>query len=312
MALIRELDGVNVKENFTWRLNDGDKLVSDKYQIVEMFNSYFIELPKSIFTELINITGDYISPEKRVHSQLEIPHITPEQVNDFLDQIPVNKATGPDGVGIRLLKLAAPVISESLSRIINSCIITGKFPTKWKEASVTPIYKDQIKHSVADIYADDTTLSYAHDYSSAPQSITVELQKDITNLADWSRVNHMVLNEEKTKTLLIAGKRLKKKMDTLDIDLMLNGKKLQQQKSRQEFVPLVAELVDRAHVEPLHLKNNACALAHRYSLNQAIEMSKPHLSTSFSQVPPETPLFKFIDVLRSKCNLNRLENYKMV
>ncbi|CAB4015701.1 Hypothetical predicted protein, partial [Paramuricea clavata] len=226
--LIRELDGVNVKENFTWRLNDGDKLVSDKYQIVEMFNSYFIELPKSIFTELINITGDYISPEKRVHSQLEIPHITPEQVNDFLDQIPVNKATGPDGVGIRLLKLAAPVISESLSRIINSCIITGKFPTKWKEAIVTPIYKDQIKHSVADIYADDTTLSYAHDYSSAPQSITVELQKDITNLADWSRVNHMVLNEEKTKTLLIAGKRLKKKMDTLDIDLMLNGKKLQQ------------------------------------------------------------------------------------
>ena len=373
--LIRELDGVNVKENFTWRLNDGGKLVSDKYQIVEMFNSYFIELPKSILTELINITGDYISPEKRVHSQLEIPHITPEQVNDFLDQIPVNKATGPDGVGIRLLKLAAPVISESLSRIINSCIITGKFPTKWKEASVTPIYKgkgckskasnyrpisvlsvlskvferhiasslrahlkenallyglqsgfrksfstetalirlldqllfnldencvsglvlvdykkafdlidhnilikklfsygvhgqslelfksylsdrsqyvnvdgvksssrpvecgvpqgsilgpilfiifindlpDQIKHSVADIYADDTTLSYAHDYSSAPQSITVELQKDITNLADWSRVNHMVLNEEKTKTLLIAGKRLKKKMDTLDI-----------------------------------------------------------------------------------------------
>ena len=78
------------------------------------------------------------------------------------------------------------------------------------------------------------------------------------------------------------------------------------QKSRQEVVPLVAELVDRAHVEPLHLKNNVCALAHRYLLNQAIEMCKPHLSTSFSQVPPETPFFKFIDVLRSKCNLNRL------
>ena len=38
------------------------------------------------------------------------------------------------------------------------------------------------------------------------------------------------------------------------------------QKSRQEFVPLVAELVNRAHVEPLHLKNNVCALAHRYLL----------------------------------------------
>ena len=80
------------------------------------------------------------------------------------------------------------------------------------------------------------------------------------------------------------------------------------QKSRQEFVPLVSELIDRAHVEPLHLKNNACALAHRYILNQAIEMSKPNLPTSFSQVPPKTPLFKFIDALRSKCSLNRLAN----
>ena len=80
------------------------------------------------------------------------------------------------------------------------------------------------------------------------------------------------------------------------------------QKSRQEFVPLVGELIDRAHVEPLHLKNNACALAHRYLLNQAIEMSKPHLSTclSFTQVPPDTPFSRYIDILRSKCNLSRL------
>ena len=78
------------------------------------------------------------------------------------------------------------------------------------------------------------------------------------------------------------------------------------QKSRQEFVPLVAELVDREHVEPLHLRNNACALAHCYLLNQAIEMTKPHLPSSFSQVSPDTSFFKFIDILRSKCNLNRL------
>ena len=139
--LIRELDGENAcKEKSTWSLKDGDKTVTDKHQIAEMFNSYFIEQPKSILTELINSTGNYIFPEQQVHSQFEIPHITSEQVKAFIDQIPVDKATGPDGVGIWLLKLATPVISESLSRIINHCIITGKFPTKWKEASVIPIY----------------------------------------------------------------------------------------------------------------------------------------------------------------------------
>lgn len=32
-----------------------------------------------------------------------------------------------------------------------------------------------------------------------------------------------------------------------------------QKHSRQEFEPVVGKLIDRAHVDPLHLKNNACA-----------------------------------------------------
>ena len=106
-----------------------------------MFNLYFTDQPKSLVSELINATGNYIFPEQQFQSQFEIPHITPEQINDFINQIFVDKATGLDGVCIRLLMIASPVISESLSRIINHCITTGKFPTKWKVASVTPIYK---------------------------------------------------------------------------------------------------------------------------------------------------------------------------
>ena len=36
-----------------------------------------------------------------------------------------------------------------------------------------------------------------------------------------------------------------------------------QKHSRQEFEPVVGKLIDRAHVDPLHLKNNACARAHQ-------------------------------------------------
>ena len=37
-------------------------------------------------------------------------------------------------------------------------------------------------------------------------------------------------------------------------------------KSRQEFLPHLGKLIDRIHIaiEPLHLTNNACALAHKY------------------------------------------------
>ena len=55
--------------------------------------------------------------------------------------MPSHKAAGSDGLGARILKIAAPAISLPLSRLINHCIDTGTFPSAWKTAKVTPIYK---------------------------------------------------------------------------------------------------------------------------------------------------------------------------
>ena len=34
--------------------------------------------------------------------------------------------------------------------------------------------------------------------------------------------------------------------------------------SKEEFVPIIGELIDLMHVDLLHLKNNACAIAESY------------------------------------------------
>ena len=78
------------------------------------------------------------------------------------------------------------------------------------------------------------------------------------------------------------------------------------QRSRQEFIPLVEKMINQAHVEPLHLKNNACALAHRYLLKLAVSTSNLTNISSFKQVSPNTPFFKYIEALRGKCKLSRL------
>jgi hypothetical protein len=80
-------------------------------------------------------------------------------------------------------------------------------------------------------------------------------------------------------------------------------------KSRQEFEPLIGRHVDKIHVEPLHLKNNACALAHRYLLNDVIAISNVGTSvTSFSQVSSTSPFAKYIKAMRNQCSLSRLAN----
>ena len=78
-------------------------------------------------------------------------------------------------------------------------------------------------------------------------------------------------------------------------------------KSRQEFKPLLEDIIDVAHVEPLHLKNNACALVHRYLLEEVVRISKiPSDNILFSQLPSNCPFVHYVNVLSNKCCLSRL------
>ena len=81
-----------------------------------------------------------------------------------------------------------------------------------------------------------------------------------------------------------------------------------QLKSRQEFKPVIGQLIDRAHVDPLHLKNNSCALIHRWLLHEIIAMSKIGKKVnSFAQVSSNSPFKKYIVAMRN-CDLTRLAN----
>ena len=59
----------------------------------------------------------------------------------YLSNIDISKATGTDGIGPRLLKLAAPHIAEHVTFICNHSMNVSVFPNKWKEAEVTPLHK---------------------------------------------------------------------------------------------------------------------------------------------------------------------------
>ena len=85
-----------------------------------------------------------------------------------------------------------------------------------------------LKNSTADIYADDTTISYSDHYNISPQAISNGIQMDINELQNWSNKNRMTLNERKTKSMLITGKRLDKKLASLDLQIELNNTIIEQ------------------------------------------------------------------------------------
>ena len=62
-----------------------------------------------------------------------------------------------------------------------------------------------------DIFADDTTISNSAPWSDS-QTLSDNLCRSTSNLEHWSENNHLQLNTDKTKSMLVTGKRLKAKL----------------------------------------------------------------------------------------------------
>ena len=109
---------------------------STPQQIAELFNSYFV----SVFTapsEIRTLSAHFTSSHPTLN-ELEIPV---EMVLTSLKQLDINKATGSDGIPVRLLKVTADQISPSLTMLFNKSLRLGIFPRDWKLANIVPIFK---------------------------------------------------------------------------------------------------------------------------------------------------------------------------
>ena len=56
-------------------------------------------------------------------------------------KISPHKATGIDKISARLLRIGMPTIAPSIARLINLSMSIGEFPSRWKTAKVTPLFK---------------------------------------------------------------------------------------------------------------------------------------------------------------------------
>ena len=65
-----------------------------------------------------------------------------------------------------------------------------------------------IRDSTLDVYADDTTLSKTSSWENVPH-LTQALNQHLKRLDGWSARNKMSIKSQKTKSILVAGKRLR-------------------------------------------------------------------------------------------------------
>ena len=125
----------NQSSNIPSLIHNGN-IISDSASKAEIFNFYFLQQ--------CNIDSSTVTPPGIAdppHSCLDSITITESEVLETLLSLDTTKASGPDNVSTKLLKEAAPAISYSLTKLFNLSLAKKQFPSSWKKANVTPLYK---------------------------------------------------------------------------------------------------------------------------------------------------------------------------
>ena len=84
-----------------------------------------------------------LPPGENFESKLVSVKASEQEVLDLLMSLDTSKATGPDGIGPKLLYEASTSIVPSLTRLINLCLDSAQVPQIWKHANVMPLFKKE-------------------------------------------------------------------------------------------------------------------------------------------------------------------------
>ena len=120
--------------------------IEDPTEIANTFNKFFVNIAAKI-KEPVSFSNheklkDFCNSKLPENIQFSITNIEKDKVLRYFLKMDSCKATGTDSIGPRLLKFAAPYIADDITYICNHSINSSTFPSKWKEAKVSPLYKN--------------------------------------------------------------------------------------------------------------------------------------------------------------------------
>ena len=114
-------------------------MIDDPSELLEQFNTHFSKIADKLREKLPDLNIDlsrltyFVNSRKDHDVVFTLRDITVTQVLSILKRVSPDKSAGIDEINARLRRLAAPVITLSIARIIDHAFSTaGNFPHRWK------------------------------------------------------------------------------------------------------------------------------------------------------------------------------------
>ena len=113
-----------------------DDIAYDDSDKCELLNKYFSSISK---LDEENVT--LLQFDSKTNNIIHEIHITENEIIDVIQIIDPNKATGPDKISHKMLKISPEKIAKPLLIIFNKSLQQSKYPSNWKSAHVIAIFK---------------------------------------------------------------------------------------------------------------------------------------------------------------------------
>lgn len=138
-----KIAGFNKKDSEIPPLHYRNNIIYDDCAKAEAFNSFFSA--HSNLQDVNKSLPDDDSPPDRCLDNITLHEY---EVQDVLRLLNTNKASGPDSISARLLKVAHDILSKPLCAIFNLSLSQKYFPNVWKLANVIPVFKKDLRNLV--------------------------------------------------------------------------------------------------------------------------------------------------------------------
>ena len=140
--LIGDLTGKAQRENISDSFTVNGITITDKREIVEKLNDYFVNIGRLLATSIQPSPlhfSDYIK-KTYLNSLVFFPTDASEVIN-IVSSFKNKESFGFDNIPVNIMKSSICFIAEPISAIINSSMNTGVFPNILKIAKVCPVFK---------------------------------------------------------------------------------------------------------------------------------------------------------------------------
>ena len=133
----------NSQPSISKLITQTDDAVTDKGKISNELNVFFTSIGPSLAAKMPAVTKAYLNNNSirfQTNSILFYP-VTPKEVGKQFESLNASKASGPENILIKHIKIVDKIISPTLSEVFNQLIREGVFPKIIKIAKVIPIHK---------------------------------------------------------------------------------------------------------------------------------------------------------------------------